>query len=66
MAVGATPVAQARAEAGGSCRANIRTETDSPSMAMPTTAVPAAPIPVHTAYAGPTSSFRSAMVSARS
>ena len=30
---------------------------------MPTSAVPAAPIPVHTAYAGPTSRFRSAMVS---
>jgi hypothetical protein len=30
---------------------------------MPTSAVPAAPIPVHTALAGPTSSLRSAMVS---
>ncbi len=28
---------------------------DSPRAIMPTTAVPAAPMPVHTAYAGPTS-----------
>jgi hypothetical protein len=38
-------------------------DTDSPSTAMPTMAVPAAPIPVHTAYAGPTSRCRSATVS---
>src|SRR5580693_2854359 len=38
-------------------------DTASPRNTMPTVAAPAAPIPVQTAYAGPTSSSRSATVS---
>ena len=42
---------------------SFRVETASPRKIMPTAAAPTAPIPVHTAYAAPTSSSRSATVS---
>ena len=42
---------------------SLPTETASPRTTMPTAAAPVAPIPVHTAYAAPTSSQRSATVS---
>jgi hypothetical protein len=42
---------------------SFRADTASPRKIMPIVAVPAAPIPVHTAYAAPTSSSRSATVS---
>jgi hypothetical protein len=42
---------------------SLASEADSPRNQIPTSAVPAAPSPVDTAYAEPTSSFFSAMVS---
>ena len=42
---------------------SFRVDTASPRKIMPTVAAPTAPIPVHTAYAAPTSSSRSAIVS---
>ncbi len=42
---------------------SLSVETDSPRATMPITAVPTAPMPVQTAYAGPTSSPRRARVS---
>src|SRR5579864_128560 len=42
---------------------SFRVDTASPRKIIPTLAAPTAPIPVHTAYAAPTSSLRRAAVS---